>query len=185
MPAPDRFGAGADLFSGSGERLPAVCASPVCAGFDSVCFSGATLASGCEPPDELTAPGDFVAPDPGVLIEAFEAEAAVDGAASVLVLGSEDPADDPVAVAGPIPPAAIGAVGLDSVLDTSVAFRSSRADGFFGPLPSDPSFPVVFELSFLFVMAAASLSCQREPLATLTDGSGRVKASCLTAGGLF
>lgn len=57
-----------------------------------------------------------------------------------------------------------GAGGLTSLLVTSVAFRSSRADGFFGPEPSEAGFPVVFELSFLFVITEASLSCQRESL---------------------
>ena len=42
--------------------------------------------------------------------------------------------------------------GLGSLLEISVAFRSSKAEGFFGPVLSGAGLPVFLELSFLLVI---------------------------------
>jgi hypothetical protein len=62
-------------------------------------------------------------------------------------------AGDAGAVADAVPPVPAGADGLLSLLETSVALRSSSAEGFLGPLPSGAGFPVflVELLSFLLM----------------------------------
>lgn len=122
----------------------------------------------------------------GALAEGPDFEpAAVDGAVPALAFcsaGFVSPGVPPGPV--PLPPAlACAGSGLGALVDTSVAFRSSNADGFFGPLPSEAGFPVDFELSFLFVMAAGKPLVPAEVPGDPSHGSGRVKASCLNAGG--
>lgn len=110
----------------------------------------------------------------------FEAEAAVVGDMPLPRSGALLPLEGVAADGASGRPEEAGRAGLVSLLETSVAFRSSNALGFFGPAPSETGFPGDFELSFRLVIAAASLSCQRMPCDP--HGADHVNDSWLTAG---
>nr|PZN86287.1 MAG: hypothetical protein DIU57_04930 [Pseudomonadota bacterium] len=138
----------------------------------------AALAAPAElPVSAVLAALDDDAPD-GAL--GFDAEARAGGGAPVPRSGALLPLEDVAVGDASVRPEEVEAEGLASLLDTSVAFKSRSALGFFGPPPSGAGFPGDFELSFRLVIAAASLFCQR--MARDAHGADHVKDSWLTAG---